>query len=60
MFIYLYNINIHRTLGYQKNFSRNLQFISYIYIYIYIIKIKISRNTIKSLSLANYPENNIL
>jgi hypothetical protein len=32
LYIYLYNINIHKTLGYQKNFICNLQFISYIYI----------------------------
>ena len=58
MFIYLfiYNINIHKNLFLPKKF-RNLQFISYIII---IIIIKISRITIKSLSLANYPENNIL
>ena len=60
MFIYLYNIKIQK-LRVTKKFHcrRNLQFISYIYIII-ILKIKISRNTIKSLSLANYPENNIL
>ena len=56
MFIYLfiYNIKIQKLI-FTKKF-RNLQFISYIY----IIIIKISRITIKSLSLANYPENNIL
>ena len=57
MFIYLfiYNIKIQKLI-FTKKF-RNLQFISYIII---IIIIKISRITIKSLSLANYPENNIL
>ena len=56
MFIYLfiYNIKIQKLIVTKK--FRNLQFISYIY----IIIIKISRITIKSLSLANYPENNIL
>ena len=51
MFIYLfiYNINIQKLIFTQ--IFRNLQFISYIY----IIIIKISRITIKSLSLANYP-----
>ena len=58
MFIYLYNINIQK-LRVTKKFQCNLQFISYIYIII-ILKIIISRNTIKSLSRANYPENNIL
>ena len=57
MFIYLfiYNIKIQKLIVTKK--FRNLQFISYIII---IIIIKISRITIKSLSLANYPENNIL
>ena len=56
MFIYLfiYNINIHKTYSYQK-----ISFATF-NSYIYIIIIKISRNTIKSLSLANYTENNIL
>ena len=58
MFIYLYNINIQK-LRVTKKFHCNLQFISYIYVII-ILKIIISRNTIKSLSRANYPENNIL
>ena len=55
MFIYLYNINIQK-LRVTKKFHCNLQFISYIYFHIYIKSI----NTIKSLSRANYPENNIL
>ena len=59
MFIYLfiYNIKIQKLIVTKKFHCRNLQSISYIYI---IIIIKISRITIKSLSLANYPENNIL
>ena len=57
IYLFIYNINIHKNLFLPKKF-RNLQSISYIYIIIIIIKI--SRITIKSLSLANYPENNIL